>query len=228
MRNLILGVSAGLAALISAAPAQAGTVYFHGTGTPQNLPSNAVVISDFDRTSAGTFTADTTRPGTRFGITNDAGNNPPVNAASVRKPADATGNYAYVIGGANYTISFSPAQVFSFVFGSLDATNQVTLNFANGNSQTFVGAQLSGAATSAITNSTLRSGRFYYDAQALGGAMGSIVSAVFTSGASSAFEFDSIATAAPEPATWAMMIFGFGLIGGTLRRKRSAGKMALA
>jgi hypothetical protein len=42
----------------------------------------------------------------------------------------------------------------------------------------------------------------------------------------SAFEFDSLAGAAatgavPEPASWLMMITGFGFVGHGLRRKRS-------
>lgn len=43
------------------------------------------------------------------------------------------------------------------------------------------------------------------------------------------FAIDRVfAVAAPEPATWAMMIFGFGVAGGALRRRRSAGKLAVA
>ncbi len=34
--------------------------------------------------------------------------------------------------------------------------------------------------------------------------------------------------AVPEPATWGMMILGMGLVGGSLRRRRSAGTAALA
>ena len=37
-----------------------------------------------------------------------------------------------------------------------------------------------------------------------------------------------IGGAVPEPATWAMMIGGFGLVGGAMRRRRSAGKLAAA
>lgn len=37
------------------------------------------------------------------------------------------------------------------------------------------------------------------------------------------FEFDNVSIAAvPEPATWAFMIFGFGAIGGAMRRQRKA------
>ncbi len=39
-------------------------------------------------------------------------------------------------------------------------------------------------------------------------------------------KFTLIAASAPEPATWAMMIAGFGLAGATLRRRRSANAAA--
>jgi PEP-CTERM motif len=34
--------------------------------------------------------------------------------------------------------------------------------------------------------------------------------------------------AVPEPATWAMMLLGFGLVGGAMRRRKSAAQLALA
>jgi hypothetical protein len=37
-----------------------------------------------------------------------------------------------------------------------------------------------------------------------------------------AVNFNSLVSAAPEPATWGMMILGFGLAGAALRRKRAA------
>lgn len=36
------------------------------------------------------------------------------------------------------------------------------------------------------------------------------------------------AGAVPEPATWAMMIFGFGAIGATMRRRKSANRISFA
>ncbi|MFD1786138.1 choice-of-anchor C family protein [Sphingomonas floccifaciens] len=48
----------------------------------------------------------------------------------------------------------------------------------------------------------------------------------FTSGTQTAFgaALDGVSvTAVPEPATWAMMLFGFGAIGGVLRRSRKTG-----
>lgn len=37
------------------------------------------------------------------------------------------------------------------------------------------------------------------------------------------FRFDAGVSAVPEPATWAMMLFGFGAIGMTMRRRRRGG-----
>ena len=56
-----------------------------------------------------------------------------------------------------------------------------------------------------------------------------VTSVVFASSQNS-FEFDNIATvsAVPEPATWAMMIMGFGLAGSAVRNSRRKAAAAFA
>lgn len=50
-----------------------------------------------------------------------------------------------------------------------------------------------------------------------------------TSNGTNAFEIDNIAiNPVPEPATWAMMLFGFGAVGYSMRRRRNAGLIAQA
>ena len=50
----------------------------------------------------------------------------------------------------------------------------------------------------------------------------------FTYGTVGAFEIRGVVTAVPEPATWAMMIIGFGVVGAVVRRRRpSAGMSAV-
>ena len=49
-----------------------------------------------------------------------------------------------------------------------------------------------------------------------------------TVGADPSHHPDPLPSAVPEPATWAMMLFGFGLIGFMMRRRRPAGFTQIA
>ena len=228
MRKMLLSMSVGLAAMMSVAPAQAqdGVAYFRSSTGPQvTLPNNLTTVVNLNTgvvASGATAQFAGNTPGA-FGITSAAALNQPTTAAAVRKPTNITGNYAYVSNSATYTLTFNPAQYFTFLFGSLNNGNSVTLSFAGGGSKSYTGAALATAATASG-----QAGRFVYDAQGIGGAAGSVIKAVFTSGTQGAFEFGNIATAAPEPAAWVMMILGFGLVGGALRRGRPARKAAFA
>ena len=120
--------------------------------------------------------------------------------------------------GGSYNVNFGPTNIFSFTLGSLDTFNALTLRFTDGSTQLFTGGQITndpafdnGNQTSAETNGTVA---FTVTSGAL------ITGATFTATGNS-FEFDNLATAVPEPAAWGMMILGFGLVGGVLRRKPS-------
>ena len=56
------------------------------------------------------------------------------------------------------------------------------------------------------------------------GTAGELFTSVTFSSTGNSFEVDNLAVggAVPEPATWAMMIVGFGLVGGAMRRSRKA------
>jgi hypothetical protein len=135
----------------------------------------------------------------------------------------STNKYLAISAGGAYTISFAPAQVFSFVLGSIDSYNQVRLSFSDGSFQDLIGQGIIGATGLTGAPNYGLSGRVTYD---MGGGA-SIVGAVFTSG-QAAFEIDDLVTAAPEPATWGMMILGFGLAGAQLRSRRRSAKLAVA
>lgn len=131
----------------------------------------------------------------------------------------STGNFAAVLDGGSYAINFGPTNLFSFVVGSLDTFNRLTLLYTNGTSENYVGGQIindpsfdNGNRTSAETNGvvsyTVTSGP-------------QISGAIFASSGGNSFEFDNLAAAVPEPAAWGMMILGFGLVGGALRRRPS-------
>lgn len=126
--------------------------------------------------------------------------------------------YLSVTGSGAATIAFATAlRGFSLDIGSVDAYNSIRLGFANGATQTFTGAQL---VANPDGNQLLdrTNGRFSFAA-----ARGErIASVTFLSGQNS-FELDRLAVSAvPEPATWGLMLLGFGLAGYAIRRRMRA------
>lgn len=123
-----------------------------------------------------------------------------------------------VLGGGTADFNFAnPLNEFSFDYGSADTYNSLTVFFAGGGSQTFTGQQLidSGVAdgnqTAARTNGRLI---VHGDGQSFTG--------IRLSSSQNSLELDNIAgSAVPEPATWAMMLFGFGAVGFGMRRRRN-------
>ena len=138
------------------------------------------------------------------------------------KPLGASGNYAATGANGSYTATFAPSSIFSFVLGSLDSYNELILNYADGTlAADLVGSAITGGTGTAnsSTTSTAANGLVTYTVTS-GPLLGS---ATFKSGTTPAFEYDTLsASAVPEPAAWGMMILGFALVGGALRRRPSA------
>lgn len=136
-------------------------------------------------------------------------------------PAAGDGSrYLSVLGGGNATIAFggNGATGFSLDIGSVDAVNVLTLNFVGGTTQVFTGSDLV-ANPNGNQQADATNGRFRFS---LAAGDPRIASLTFASGANS-FEVDRLAVAGiPEPATWAMMIGGFGVIGAAARRRSRA------
>lgn len=130
-------------------------------------------------------------------------------------PAGDATVFGYVMGGKSATLTTPVLKSFSMYIGSVDTYNSITFKGLNGYEQTVSGADLvahaNGDQSSGGTNR-----RFYFD-------FGNdrVTEVTFSSGANS-FEFDNIAAGAvPEPATWAMLIVGFGFVGASLRRRQA-------
>ena len=141
-------------------------------------------------------------------------------AAGGTQPPSGSAQFLSILQNGAYTLTFAGngIQVLSFAFGSLDTNNRVTLNFFGGGSQLLTSTGIIGSLAGAGVN-----GRVTYDR--LGNA--GIISAVFASRVNS-FELDDVYIAAPEPATWGMMILGFGIAGAALRMRRRDSKLARA
>ena len=157
------------------------------------------------------------------------------NAVGTAVNPDGGGDNYLAIGGAgaagSYTVTFAtPMQYFSFAFGSLDNYNTLTLNFTDGTIflsglgiSTGNSANNTASGAAAASFSPNISGRL----NIYGNGGSSLTSVVFGS-SQAAFEIDQLAAAAPEPATWGMMILGFGMAGAALRVRRRKASIAFA
>lgn len=144
-----------------------------------------------------------------------------------------TDDYLVIGNQSSYTINFSaaPLSFFSFAFNSDGNNNRVTLTYDDLTTQIFQSNPNGGEASlrnfglGPLADALARSGRLIYDT----GTGPKILAAEFArNGNSSFFVIDDIAVAAPEPATWLMMILGFGLVGSQLRRRRTKVKVKFA
>lgn len=114
------------------------------------------------------------------------------------------------------SFAVNDARLFSFVIGSIHSSNNVQLTFQDNTTLLLEGLALVGNLSGQNT-----SGRVTYDfGSALNNALTRIDFIATLPGNGNAFQVAAFTAAAPEPATWAMMIFGFGAAGTALRRRQ--------
>lgn len=161
-----------------------------------------------------------------FGLTGNFGYATNSSSAAAA-PAGVISRYLYVSsaipdGRATLTSAFDLASL-SFYWGSIDPYNGVEILGAGGVSLlSLAGIDLPPANGGQSQPSTNR--RVFFTAEA-----GEVITGIKFASTGVAFELDDIAGlaagggtagAVPEPATWAMMLVGFGLIGAATRHKQ--------
>lgn len=209
MKKFLATTALVLGCWTGSAQAAAFVSFNAGSGTPA---TGSTVIQNFE-----SFANNTPIGPNAFATSNSTN-------LTFRPAFGSTGNFGAVLDGGNYSLTFAPTNLFSFALGSLDTFNRLTLSFADGSTQVLNGGQIindplfdNGNRTSAETNGTA----FY---SVTSGPL--LTGATFFSSGGNSFEFDNLAVggtipAVPEPAAWGMMILGFGLVGGVLRRRPS-------
>lgn len=190
---------AGALALVSmATTAQAAptpTITFTANGT--TVAAGTTIIQGFNL-PAGTSL------GTNAFVFSDS------SAGQAVRPAGSSGNFAAVLANGAYTFTSPMATaMISFVIGSLDTYNALTLNFTDNSTVSLTGGQIN-------NNNAIKDGVVTFNVTS-----GPLLSGLTFTTTGNSFEFDSIAAAVPEPAAWGMMILGFGVVGGVLRRRSS-------
>ena len=200
---LLLGVAVALAG-----SAQATTMITSTNGPDAGPFAGQTVLYDFESGTPAGLTGN-------FAIVQGSVSN------QYAAPLGDTTHYLTVpidgsIGSATLALA-SPLTSLSFYWGSIDAYNTVSFADASGASLgSFTGAQVPPAPADGSQGNMLNNRRvnFSFDGS-------SAASVTFTSG-NKAFEVDNIAGtgAVPEPATWAMLIAGMGMVGAAARRRR--------
>jgi hypothetical protein len=204
----LLSSLCAVAALACAAQANAGVTVTATPGSGTYTSPNSLVY-DFD-TLTPSVTGGSIVTGT--------------NAVNTQ-PVGSTGYYLAAGPAHGSSIvslaSFGQLGGVSFIWGSLDSFN--TLNFLDASNNvvaTFVGnniISLLGGGGTANVNFTFT------------GADQFNIKGIQLLATTNAFEIDSLGVnAVPEPATWAMMILGFGLVGFAMRRRTVTTRVAFA
>jgi len=197
---------AAAAALALGGSAQAAVTITNSNTTA--IPAGFTAIATFDAANALGYT---------FDVAPDVftGASPGIAAPP---PGDATA-YMAVLQGKSITLS-TPVllSAFSFYMGSPDSYNSVRFQGANGFDVTYSGAALAGLPV-VVANGDQGVGRtIVYNFGA------DRVNKITFASSGYSFEVDNLAglaSAVPEPATWGMMILGFGLMGAALRRRKA-------
>jgi hypothetical protein len=205
---LTLGLlSTGANAAVTIAPPTSFAFDTHAPAAGETL------VNDFDGNTNPAFSF--------FGGTLHTGNA----GSQAAKPFGDSTQYEAAEFGNSFIMQGPILKSLSLYIGSLDTYNTITFigpSFAQAFTGALLGAPANGSTSSPLTN---RQFFFTFDAS-------DQIDEVIFSSQKPAFEFDNIfaATAGtvPEPATWVMLILGFGSIGFMLRRQREKSVLTLA
>jgi hypothetical protein len=200
-----------VATLLGAGAANAAIVAI--SSAPETYTTDAAVntqniVCTFDAACVGPFTV---------ALTGNAAIQTGSNALGAAPPGDLT-SYLTVAPGGTATLSAGGAFInsLSFFMGSPDTYNMISFFSGSTLLQSITGANFNGAAPNGDQTIGQRI--------SFNGLPSNVTSVTFTS-TSPAFEVDRImATSSslgvPEPATWGMLILGFGMVGAGLRVRR--------
>jgi len=137
---------------------------------------------------------------------------------SLKVPGDDT-PYLAVYGGGVANIDFTgvgDVRSFSFDYSTVDTYNTLTIHYTTGADTVYTGTQILNGLPTAVTNGSITVN-----------GDGRIITGLSLSTTSNAFEVDNLSysaalAAVPEPASWALLLGGFGLMGNAMRRRKTS------
>jgi hypothetical protein len=202
LRLLALAATAATALVAGSANAAVVFTFIPGAASPAG---GLTVVDTFDNADGLT--------GSGFEIKvppADGNGAPPANSIPSGTP------YLSVLAGGSATYTFSGnVSSFEFDWGSVDSYNTLTINSTGADPIVIPGLSFPNAADGNQVNPGTN-GLFRVTGDA-----GERFTSVTFSSSSNSFEIDNLATGGvPEPASWALMILGFGGAGAALRGQR--------
>jgi fibronectin-binding autotransporter adhesin len=225
--NRKLGALASVLALAIQTPAKAAVITVLASG----VLSNGAPVATFDGLTQTPYGSTTTAGafidgGASFSGSGIVMRNGPVgdqpSLGLYAEPFHDTTNYLALLGGASETISYATMKdIFGLYWGSLDPYNNIS--FFNGNALvvSYTGAQIDPLIANGDQQSD-NSNRFVIFS-------GLNFDRVVLNSGQNSFEFDNVvAAAAPELASWVLMLVGFATIGFAARRRSRRSSVAVA
>jgi hypothetical protein len=226
--NRLFGGLIALAALAAATTASAVTFSFtpgsDTVGSGYAPTTGYVVLNDFN--TVGDLSVLSGTVGT-VGIYGPGSND---DGAEPAFPSGDNSPYLSVLGGASTNINFAQPYggAFQFNWGSVDDYNTLTIH-RFGLSDLVISGSLflpaNGDRSSTFTNGVFNAA-----------GNGEFITGITLASRTNSFEIDNFSApggsnpltggAVPEPATWAMMIFGFGMTGAMLRQRQRRAVLA--
>ena len=204
MKKMLAAAAIAATALI-AGPASAAITFSFDPGAPSPSFGYTVIdeFNDASGISAGANFQIKTPPA-------DGSGAPPANS----NPAGTS--YLSVLGGGSATYLFGGGvHSFQFDWGSIDSYNTLTIFSTTGDLVVVPGGNFpnlaNGNQASPGTNGLFT----------VVGTAGELFTGFTAASSQNSFELDNLAVGIPEPATWAMMIMGFGGVGALVRRRRT-------
>lgn len=214
IKKMIAASGMGLLLFGATAPAEALTIRYRAGSfySPTNVAPGVSLVESFDGFATGRVTGGFIRGSSTLNVADPQSVNSADRYLEVRSNLVPAQAFVVALPGEQ--------KVFAFDVRDVRSTSELRVTFADNSTQTYTGSQILGLAS--LQDAAGPAGRVRFNYGPFG--IGAISLAFFSpdDAQGNRWAVDNVASAVPEPATWGMLMIGFGVAGAALRRRRTA------